>query len=94
MLLRFQKGLRAVSGERLTPIQRADFVNRAGMLYNEAFKGFGQRKQVFEGLAREYGVSPERATYTRSLYDQYVKPKGLVTQENNSHQLPPGAKVR
>ena len=86
---------RVVSGERLTPIQRADFVNRAGMLYNEAFKGFNQRKSVFEGLAKGYGVDPEKATYTRSLYNQYVKPEGLITNQANNiaPPLPPGFTV-
>jgi hypothetical protein len=76
-----------LTGERLTPIQRGDFTNRAGMLYNEALGGFNQRKKVFEGLASSYGVDPEKATYTRSLYEQYVKPKGLVTTEES--KIPP-----
>jgi len=93
-------GTKILKGERLAPAQRADFMNRAGMLYNEALSGFGKRKATFEGLARSYALDPSKATYTRGLYDRYVKPEGLITEPppprigEGMKDLPPGAKVR
>ena len=62
---------KVVSGRKLTATQRADFVNRAGKLYNEALKGFNKRKSTFEELAKGYSLDPTKATFTRGIYDPY-----------------------
>jgi len=83
---------KVISGRKLTPQQRADFVNRAGKLYNEALTGFGKRKTTFEKLAESYSLDPAKATFTRGLYDPYVAPKGLIGQaeQPQAPALPPG----
>jgi len=63
---------KVVSGKKLTKTQRADFINRAGKLYNEALKGFGKRKETFEKLAESYSLDPTKATFARGIYDEYV----------------------
>jgi len=95
---------RALTGEKLTPTQRADFTNRAGKLYNEALTGFGKRKATFEKLAESYQLDPTKVTFTRGLYDPY-KPSPETTKLLGAYRgetpppqgiqtLPPGAVKR
>lgn len=53
---------KAVSGVKLDPKVRADFVKRAEMLYGEADRAYTQSRSNFQKLATSYGVDPERAT--------------------------------
>lgn len=48
-----------ISGERLAPEVRQDFVNRAGKLYNTAKQDFDVRRGSFENVARRNKLNPE-----------------------------------
>lgn len=48
-------------GERLADEQRADFVNRASMLYEAAREGFAARRDQYREIATQYGFDPARA---------------------------------
>ncbi|MEZ7195398.1 hypothetical protein [Pseudodesulfovibrio karagichevae] len=52
-----------ISGERLTPEQRADFVGTAQRIYQDQAESFSRKKDFYSGLASQYGMSPERITY-------------------------------
>jgi len=47
-----------ISGQRLTPEQRADFVNRASALYGEAEKANKSVRQSYTERAGKFGVDP------------------------------------
>jgi hypothetical protein len=49
---------RAVSGERLTPAVRQDFVTRAGMLYQPELQQQQQRDAFYAKNAQEFGIDP------------------------------------
>lgn len=50
---------RLLNGERLSPSQRTDFVNRATKLYEGQEKRWKSNvKSRYEGLARRYGIDP------------------------------------
>ena len=51
---------RLLKGERLSEEMRADFFNRAAMLYEPMKTTYTQVHQQFTGLANAYGVNPER----------------------------------
>ena len=51
---------RLLKGERLSEEMRADFFNRAAMLYEPMKTTYTQVHEQFTGLATAYGVSPER----------------------------------
>lgn len=51
---------RALSGERLNPNQRQDFVGQAERLYNNRRARYDQIVSEYQGLASEYGAEPER----------------------------------
>ena len=51
--------LRVVSGERLTPQQRQDFVQRAQRLYDGALRQHHRRIQQFSTRARRMSIPPE-----------------------------------
>lgn len=50
-----------VSGERLAPEQRADFLNRANRLYKTAESRFDALYEQYQGKAQSYGFNPERS---------------------------------
>ncbi len=50
-----------LSGERLTPEQRADFLGRSGMLYNKSHAKYNKRKNAFSGMASAYGYDVGRS---------------------------------
>lgn len=47
-------------GERLTEVQRADFINQAGNVFNAQAGGFNQVVGQYRALAQEYGLDPDR----------------------------------
>lgn len=49
---------RLVKGERLAPDQRADFVGRAGMLYNAALRNQKTIEAQYMDIANRYGMDP------------------------------------
>lgn len=58
------------TGERLTPAMRADFVQRAGKLYEGAKKGFSTRADEYRNLSTQYSVDPSRVVSSNALYGQ------------------------
>lgn len=57
---------KAVSGERLNPEQRNDFVNRAGGLFNRQNQTYLATKRNYEGLANKFGFDPSLVTFDQS----------------------------
>lgn len=55
ILARYNK---VISGERLAPEQRTDFVNRAGSLYQAQREGFDKKKEQFTSIANRQGLDP------------------------------------
>lgn len=49
-----------LSGEKLTPEQRADFVQQAGMLYKQQERFHQSNVERYTGLANQYGLDPSR----------------------------------
>ena len=52
-----------IEGQRLAPEQRADFVNRAEMLYRQQESFFEQTRQRYRSLAEGYGMDPNKVVY-------------------------------
>jgi len=77
---------KAVSGQKLTELQRNQFINRAGMLFNQANEGFGIRRGRFNTLANAYGLDASRVTYDRAIHDRYVRPEGLLLDASVDNQ--------
>lgn len=50
----------ALRGERLTDATRSDFTDRAGRLFVSAQETAGKAREVFSGIAQQYGFNPER----------------------------------
>lgn len=50
---------KAISGERLAPALRQDFISRAGSLYQTDTKQYEQTKQQFTDRANAYGIPPD-----------------------------------
>lgn len=57
---------RLLNGQRLTPEQRADFVNRAGGLYQTAAARKGEVDTQYTNKAKAYGVDPSLVVNTFS----------------------------
>lgn len=49
-----------VTGERLSPPQRADFVSQSGALFNSQASAYNREAEVYRGYADQYGLSPDR----------------------------------
>jgi len=60
---------RILSGERLSHVQRADFVNRAQKLYEEAATGYDKRTNEYTRLAEQFEVDPKGVIMNRQLYE-------------------------
>jgi hypothetical protein len=99
-------GERILSGQRLTPEQRMDFVNRAGQLFQGATELQEKTNARYQGLATQYGYDPERITAPIPLIgvldpnfniEEYVTPEGEqikplpVTNDAEYEALPSGA---
>lgn len=59
-----------VSGKRLSPQQRNDFVLRAGMLYEDAVNAFKQKRTEYTGLATSYDLDPARIIVSDPRFDE------------------------
>ncbi|BCL69807.1 hypothetical protein TUMSATVNIG1_17620 [Vibrio nigripulchritudo] len=60
---------RILSGERLTPVQRQDFVSRAGQMFNAQAGNYNDAVGQYRGLADQYSLSPDRIANTVELYE-------------------------
>lgn len=58
------------SGERLNPVQRADFLSQAGRIYKGASESYKTTLTDYQGLAQEYGASPQRVGIRGPRYDE------------------------
>lgn len=56
----------ALNGERLNKKQRADFVNRAGMLFNRQHQTYLATKRNYDSLAERFGFDPSLVTFDQS----------------------------
>lgn len=59
---------RILSGERLTPEQRGDFMDRAGQMFNAQAGNFNDAAERYRGLATQYGLQPDRIAEVVELY--------------------------
>lgn len=50
---------RLLEGNKLSPNQRADFVERSGMIYGQALRQQTQIEDQYRGLSKRYGVKPK-----------------------------------
>lgn len=57
---------KVLSGESLTPAQRADFVAQAGRLYGSQVGSFSQDYKRYADLAQKYNFSPDKVVYDRT----------------------------
>jgi hypothetical protein len=53
---------RALTGERLAPEIRGQFLQQAGRQYEQQIQTYEQIRQQYAKLAEQYGVNPERVT--------------------------------
>lgn len=53
---------RALSGERLAPEVRQQFMQQATRQYQQQLATYEQVRKTYQGLATQYGVNPERVT--------------------------------
>lgn len=54
---------RAMSGERLNPRQRQDFINQAGGVIRSQRQALKATQDRYRGIAQEYGIDPSRVIY-------------------------------
>ena len=59
-----------ISGERLNPVQRKDFVGQANNLYTAQLGGLEQLENQYTGLAQSFGLNPKNV-----IIDYRVKSK-------------------
>lgn len=98
---------KVMSGERLVPEIRADFVKRAGELYQGAAGLQEETNSRYSGLATDYGYDPERIVSPIPKIgvldpafnlDEYLNPDGTqakplpVTNDAEFDALPSGAR--
>lgn len=78
---------RITQGERLSPEQRADFLDRAGKLFNAQAGNYNDAATRYRGLAEAYKVSPERIAELVDLYQvspEQAAAAAAETPENNA----------
>jgi hypothetical protein len=88
--------LKVVNGQRLTPGQRADFINRAKGLFATADKRQNSRRQRYTGLATQFGLPPNLVLGDDSVQqggDQVAAPTTLG-DASRRRVLPPAAPQR
>ena len=56
-----------VKGTRLSPPQRADFVNRSGRLFEGAVGNQSENRSRFEGIAKRGGLDPQNVVFEFKL---------------------------
>jgi hypothetical protein len=70
---------RAMSGERLAPEQREDFVNRAGKLFNAQESRQQENIDRYNAMAERAGIDPLDVTGNASINKEQQAPKGQYT---------------
>ena len=85
--------LKVMSGERLTPKQRADFMQNATRAYMGQADQQERRRMQFAGIAQNYGLDPGRALVDyldMELLKRFRQPQGqpaLVREGNASDRF-------
>ena len=74
-----------LSGERLAPETRQDFINQAGGQYNAQLQGQKVLEGAFRGMAERSGMDPNQIVVD---FGSSIKPPG-----SSPPSLPPGAKM-
>lgn len=80
-----------MTGERLAPEQRDDFVNRAGKLYESQEKGLSKLEGIYTRLAESFNLNPQQITPDYRVDYGLVGPLGNQTGGAMVPPLPPGA---
>jgi high-affinity Fe2+/Pb2+ permease len=73
---------KAITGEKLTPKIRADYVSRSGKLYNTQYKNQQKLIKNYEGLSSRNKVNPENVVIDYRSDDTMGLPK---QQEDNNY---------
>ncbi len=81
---------KALSGERLTDVQRKDFADTAERLFAASKKKFQGKEKRYKKLAKSYGMDPERITYGYGTDEQTPQAQ---YQEGQTATGPGGARV-
>lgn len=66
---------KVISGERLAPNTRADFVDRAGKLFNSALKQQQETNKIFSNRAKKFGIPPEFVVRTPETFEAPISPE-------------------
>jgi hypothetical protein len=61
---------RVLSGERLNPTQRADFVRQAQSVYGTRLERYNGLAERYRGLAESYGFAPDRVALVETMPEQ------------------------
>jgi hypothetical protein len=78
---------KAVSGEKLTEKQRADFVSTASKLYNSNIKQFDAFKGSFGSSIQEFGLDPSQVFLSGDLRPKQIKTKDGEVIDSSKAQL-------
>ena len=78
---------KAVSGEKLTEKQRADFVGTASKLYNSNIKQFDAFKGSFGSSIQEYGLDSSQVFLSGDLRPKQIKTKDGQVIDSSKAQL-------
>lgn len=86
---------KVTTGERLPPDVRTDFVDRAGMLYNQQRRFYDATRARYETLASDYGLRPESviSDLTAGLELPSVDSGSEPKTSGGNVALPPGITV-
>lgn len=72
---------KVLSGERLAPAQRADFVKKSGDLFNESKKQHQKREREYTRLAKQNNLNPEDVIVDFSTYQPEAEGAPPGTQQ-------------
>jgi len=78
---------KTVSGEKLTPTQREDFVSTASKLYNSNIKQFDAFKGSFGSSIQEYGLDSSQVFLSGDLRPKQIKTKDGQVIDSSKAQL-------
>lgn len=96
---------RMLSGERLNPTQRSDFVNQAKTIYGSQEEAYNRLRGQYGGITQRWGLNPQNTlldfanpvqpgpaqSEPSSISTQQMPPRSTPTQPGAQGQIPPGA---
>lgn len=86
---------KVLSGERLAPAQRTDFVGQANKIFSQAKRQHQKRESEYSRLAKQNGIDPTNVVVDFSTYQP--EQEGLPTQAPSNQQgsgIQPGQSVQ